>query len=143
MRGSEKPIEVVVCEPSYSAGRHRCSQPPCSSRCPLRSCWWHRCITTTLAAVLGSFTRVDITISNQSLVALRTESDSTSFTLFGSSHTMRSPPSPVAAPPTDVERRYPERSLSNRPLVFWSLVLRRASELTHLCFPKMTQAGRS
>jgi len=52
-----------------------------------------RCITTTLPAVFGSFTRVDITTSNQSLVALRTESDSTSLTLFGSSQTMRSPPS--------------------------------------------------
>ncbi len=39
---------------------------------------------------------MDITTSNHSLVALRTESDSTSFTLFGSSQTMRSPPSPVA-----------------------------------------------
>jgi hypothetical protein len=47
-----------------------------------------------LAAVFGSFTRVDITTSHQSLVALRTESDSTSLTLWGSSQTMRSPPSP-------------------------------------------------
>ena len=33
-----KPMEVAQGGASYSAGRRRCSNPPCSIRCPLKSC---------------------------------------------------------------------------------------------------------
>src|SRR5579862_3487169 len=79
-------------------------------------------MTTTLALVFGSFTRVDIATSHQSIAFFRAVSDSTSSTLCGSSQMIRSPPSPVTEPPTEVESRYPERLLSKRLLAFWSPV---------------------
>ena len=34
LRGSQNPIDVLRVAPSYSAGKHKCSQPPCSSKMP-------------------------------------------------------------------------------------------------------------
>src|SRR5258708_15138991 len=109
-------------------------------------------MTITFAAVFGSFTRVDITVSHQSSVDLRIASDSASCTLCGSSQTILSPPSPVAAPPTEVESLYPDFVLSNLPFAFWSHVNAKRSpqfawnqgdsiSIRHLMESRMTSAA--
>ena len=54
----------------------------------------------TIASRLGSFSRVDQTMSNHSNALSRILSDWASWALCGSSRINRDPPSPVAVPPT-------------------------------------------
>ncbi len=62
-------------------------------------------MTITIAPVFGWFRRVDIVWSHQERTDSRVTSDWASSALWGSSQTTRSPPSPVAAPPTEVAIR--------------------------------------
>jgi hypothetical protein len=59
----------------------------------------------TMASVFGWLSRVDMVPSHHSSTDSRVTSDCASSALWGSSTTTRSPPSPVAAPPTEVAIR--------------------------------------
>ena len=85
-----------------------------------------RCATTRREEVSGLFRRLVQARSCQEMTALRLASEVTSRTLWGSSMTRRSPPSPVVAPPTEVATRTPRREFSKRIFSFWS----RAREKT-------------
>ncbi len=62
-------------------------------------------MTITIAPDRGWLSRVDIVWSHHESTDSRVRSDWASSALWGSSTTTRSPPSPVAAPPTEVAIR--------------------------------------
>jgi hypothetical protein len=66
--------------------------------------------------------RVVIVSSHHVFAAARSASERACLALTGSSTTIRSPPSPVATPPTDVARRMPVAVVSYRVLASWSRV---------------------
>ena len=75
---------------------------------------------TMTAAASALLKRVVIVSSHHVFAALRSRSERACLALSGSSTTIRSPPSPVAIPPTEVARRIPVAVLSYFVLASWS-----------------------
>ena len=102
---------------SASTGRHRCRYSSSRHRAD-RSASCSRCITTTIAPVFGVSSRVDSVSRKNRKAASRCASLSAWWGLCRSSTMIRSPPLPVAEPPTEVAHMTPWRVFRNSPLTF-------------------------